>query len=1265
MKQQKRKRKAKATARVNPRDAVRSLNAAWQQRLTQTLFKERRKFAAKYMATQTTPGMKRHWQFADALSAREANSLAVRKKLRERVRFEFDNNGDLQGICLTSANQFIGPDGPKLQSATPDEAINKAIDHAFNLWATVARLHEELWLMKLTKIISGEPFGILRYNPAVNHPVKLGITTVEPDQCTAPMFQATWDKSYVDGIRFDPLGNPISYDILREHPGDGWASTEYDTLPASRVLHWFSKRRPGQVRGVPEIHAAITLAALRGDVQLDVAFAYRMAALFGVVLESSGPAGEDEPGTGTEAGGHGEVPDLMQVELARGMMTELPKNMKATTVKPEHPTTNHQSFDRGLLRGVARPLCMPYHMAAGDYSDSNYATARLGAQDFRVAIGRERSDCESEVLDRILAAFLREAVLIPGLLPPAAKAYVAALPHLWQWPRWDHIDPQTDATADGARLEHGSASLADIRPDWRTLIRQQVQEEAYRIQVRNEMGLGPVAQADVPPAVAAAAPPETRSLPASIKKRLGVQIRANAKKPALRLNAGAESITFGATKAKPPALKQFSMLAYTGGSMMLPGFESHPSVVDLAGVTIAAGNLPVLLDHRGQLRVGHTTSVVNDGKQITATGIVSGTSPAAREVVQTSVNEFPWQASIGGEILETEFLHDGQTATVNGQAVQGPAYIHRKTILREISFVPLGADRGTAAKIAAALGGSAMTFEQWILGFMTIDEYTAMDDAAKEVWQTVFEKTGGGGDPPADDPAAAAAAAAGATLPPVTTGAAAGNGLTTNGTRRRTPARTPGAARNQLRAADAPDVVGQMRVETARQQRIRNLAAGYKDVTDIEVAGKKVNLVDHAILEGWDEAQTSQAILQALRASNSSGPFGYTVSSKPNLSGEILEAAMCKTLTLPNIEKHFKPEVLEAADRNFKAIGLQQVLLLAANQNGYQAGPGERIHMHNIRSVLRYAFPPRDRVLQAAWTPISLPGVFSNTANKEILEGYTQDEGPWRDVAGIGTVSDFKSFTSYRLLDNMEYEEVGPGGEIPHGKLDEESYTRQAKTYAKMLVLTLQAIVNDDLGAFNVLRTILGAGAMLKLRKVFWTEFMSAASTFWTAARTNYIEGATTNLGTDGVGLGLGVKAFRQMRSPSGDGSKYIAGKPEILLVPPELETNADAYYQNRNYGAGTSVANANTHQAKYKPVVVPELSDSTYTGNSATAWFLLRNPAIAAAVVVSFLDGQQTPVIEDTDADFNVLGVQFRGYHHFGADQAEYLCGVKSKGSA
>jgi hypothetical protein len=49
--------------------------------------------------------------------------------------------------------------------------------------------------------------------------------------------------------------------------------------------------------------------------------------------------------------------------------------------------------------------------------------------------------------------------------------------------------------------------------------------------------------------------------------------------------------------------------------------------------------------------------------------------------------------------------------------------------------------------------------------------------------------------------------------------------------------------------------------------------------------------------------------------------------------------------------------------------------------------------------------------------------------------------------------------------------------------------------------------------------------------------------------------------------------------------------------------------------------------------------------------------------IEVAFLNGQESPTIETAEADFNVLGIQMRGYHDFGCALQDPRGGTKSKG--
>jgi hypothetical protein len=217
-----------------------------------------------------------------------------------------------------------------------------------------------------------------------------------------------------------------------------------------------------------------------------------------------------------------------------------------------------------------------------------------------------------------------------------------------------------------------------------------------------------------------------------------------------------------------------------------------------------------------------------------------------------------------------------------------------------------------------------------------------------------------------------------------------------------------------------------------------------------------------------------------------------------------------------------------------------------------------------------------------------------------------------------------------------------------------------------MFRLSRTDMINDDLGAFDDMRTRVGGGGGRKLRKVFWATFLNNSS-FFTTGRGNYITGATSNLLVDGVGLQLLLLAFRALADAT---TQRIGGQPKLLLVPPELEFVAQRLYQSTNVNSGgaataETIPDANIHANKYKPVVASELSDSTYTGYSATAFYLLRDPKELPSIVVSFLDGVQAPTVEASEAEFNTLGLDIRGYFDFGCDLAEYLAGAKSKGAA
>jgi len=409
-----------------------------------------RSIKARYDAAQTNDDNRRHWGGADALSANAANSASIRCTLRNRARYEYANNSFCNGMVRTLAFHCIGT-GPRLQLNTGSADADQKIERAFRKWCNEIGLAGKLQTMRQARCRDGEAFALFVTNQRLRGPVKFDIRLVEADQVAA-YYGKSSDPNYVDGITLDSLGNPVSYEILAEHPGDtislGAKST---TVEADRIVHLYREDRPGQRRGIPEITPALPLYAILRRYTLATLHKAEVAALMALFLETTA-SGIDPADLG----------DPFQVlDFERNAMTTLPDGWKISQLKAEAPTDAHDSFCTAVMREIARCLDMPRSIAMGDSTGLNYSSGRLDHQTYFRAIEIDRSDFETRCMDRLFAEWLNEAALVPGLIPDGLPL-VAEWEHEWQWDGFEHVDPQKEASADETRLRTGMASIPDL-----------------------------------------------------------------------------------------------------------------------------------------------------------------------------------------------------------------------------------------------------------------------------------------------------------------------------------------------------------------------------------------------------------------------------------------------------------------------------------------------------------------------------------------------------------------------------------------------------------------------------------------------------------------------------------------------------------------------------------------------------------------------------------------------------------------------------------
>ncbi len=433
----------------------------------------------RYDAAVTTVDNARHWSAADGMSAAAANSAEVRRTLRNRSRYEIANNSYARGISLTLANDCVGT-GPRLQMLTSDAGANRFVEQEFFAWSDAVGLAEKLRTMRLARVSDGEAFGLLTSNPRLDSPMQLDLRLIEADQVTAPSLQLDRNR-YVDGIQFDAFGNPISYDVLKEHPGDATFSLteDFDRLDAASIIHYFRSDRPGQIRGIPDITPALPLFAQLRRFTLAVLAAAETAADFAGILYTDAPAGGEADS----------AEPFEPIELEKRMLLTMPGGWKMSQLHSEQPATTYAEFKREILNEIARCLNMPRNVAAGDSSAYNYASGRLDHQTYHKSIRVEQSQLGRVVLDRILHAWLREAILIEGYLPNSLRTLDSTFEHQWFWDGHEHVDPAKEANAQKIRLANHTTTLANEYArqgrDWEAELKQRAKELA----LMRELGL--------------------------------------------------------------------------------------------------------------------------------------------------------------------------------------------------------------------------------------------------------------------------------------------------------------------------------------------------------------------------------------------------------------------------------------------------------------------------------------------------------------------------------------------------------------------------------------------------------------------------------------------------------------------------------------------------------------------------------------------------------------------------------------------------------
>lgn len=670
--------------------------------------------------------------------------------------------------------------------------------------------------------------------------------------------------------------------------------------------------------------------------------------------------------------------------------------------------------------------------------------------------------------------------------------------------------------------------------------------------------------------------------------------------------ASALPLTITAEAGSPGRIR-VQGVAYSGGKMRLPGWQ-HPVVVDLAGLEIPV-QVPLLLDHRNQAsaRVGMVAARV-EGHALVIEGEILSSGGQAKGIVEQAKAGADWQLSIGAEVYEVELVRTRRT--VNGREHAGLFHHVKKSMLREVSVVAVGADVQTHMRVAARFtlyGGNGMEFENWLMEH-GVDPATLEEEQLAR-YRAAFEK---GEDPPAleEEEAKAPAPKAEAKKAPA---------------KEKVPGPVEAVVNARVEAENA------IHLERERVAAIQEICAG--EFPRIE---------RDAIRLGWSVEDASQKVLKAMRENRPQADVRFSVSKDKSraFDTKTLEVALCLRAGISDeaLLKSYGEQVVESAYHD-RDMSLHSLFLECARMEGI---PVPRSFGNDT--------------IRAAFSTVSLPGILNNVANKKLLKSFQTQAVIATKLCSEGELNDFKESERYRLTDVGDLEPVAPDGELKHGGLTEDKATNQLGTFGKVFSLTRQMIFNDDLGAFLKVPEGIGARAARKIDQLFFTRLLSNPGGLFSVGHGNYKEGVDTALSAES--LGAAVQMFLNQTDSDG---QPINVAPKFLLVPTALKMTAKELLNSTFYFA-TGLANRTripTYNAladeDLEVVSSPYLSNTNYPGASAKAWYLFADPTIVDTFEIGYLKGRRMPQVEKGEADFDTLGIRFRVFFDIGVHEQDH----------
>lgn len=303
---------------------------------------------------------------------------------------------------------------------------------------------------------------------------------------------------------------------------------------------------------------------------------------------------------------------------------------------------------------------------------------------------------------------------------------------------------------------------------------------------------------------------------------------------------------------------------------------------------------------------------------------------------------------------------------------------------------------------------------------------------------------------------------------------------------------------------------------------------------------------------------------------------------------------------------------------------------------------------------------PMQIASRALHTSSDFPLILAAVANKRLRSAYEAAPTTYQLWARRApNAPDFKTINVVQLGGAPDLEQVGEGGEFKYGTVNEGAETYKVVTYGKIIAFSRQAIVNDDLRAFDRLLTGFASSARrlenrLVYRQIATNPNMSDSKALFHADHGNLAASAGAIAAST-----LGA-ARAAMRKQKGLASEELNIAPSYLLVPTDLEQVAYQFTSSQYVPA--KATDTNEFRAGGRTALEP-IVDPVLDAYSTTAWYLAGDGMACDTVEYCWLDGAEGVYLE-SEPGFDVDGMKLKARLDFGAKAADYRALYKNSGA-